>query len=180
MITIGRVTGQEIKENRNGAADVRLLMVRISNDSDIQTVQYMPMSGDDSPPQNGDLVAIISIGPAFKVAIGVQDSVVPEMDPGEKKLFSRDSGGAIAAFVNFLAGGNLELNGNDYSAVRYQELETAFNQLKSDFNNLVTAYNAHSHTGVTVGAGVTGSPVAAGVPSEADISPAESDTVKIK
>ena len=160
----GRVTGQEIKPNRDGGVDVRLLQVNLNTDQrpDIHTVQYFPMSGDDSPPQNGDRVIVLSIGQSFKIAIAVQDSVIPSMPAGEKKSFSRDSAGDIAAFINFLAGGDLELNGNAYTAVRFAELQTAFDQLKSD-------YNSHVH-GASSGPNPT---------TSADITPAESATVKL-
>lgn len=167
MVAIGTITGQQIISNRDGVEDVRLLQVRLSNDSDIQTVQYMPMSGDDSPPQNGDLVVVVAIGPAFQVALGVQDSVVPSMQTGEKKLYSRDSGGIIAAFINFMADGNLELNGKAFTAVRFANLETAFNQLKTDLNS-------HLHTNPEGGSVGPSTPQ-----STADISSAESVTVKL-
>jgi hypothetical protein len=160
----GTVTGQEITENRNGGVDVRMLQVNLNTPErpDNQAIQYVPMSGDDSPPQNGDTVFVLSIGQSFKVAIGVQDSVIPSMLAGEKKSYSRDSAGDIAAFINYLGGGNLELNGNAFTAVRFAALETAFNQFKSD-------YNAHNHGGSGTN-----------TPTSADISPAESETVKLK
>lgn len=169
MTQIGTITGQEIKTNRDGSIAVRLLQVQISNESDIQTVQYMGAAGDDSAPINGDLVQIFSIGPAFKFAVAVEDqNNIASMDAGEKKLYSRDSAGAIAAFINFLAGGNLELNGNVFSAVRFEELETAFNQLQNDFDT-------HTHL-YTPGVG-TPIQTAITVASTADIAPAESNTV---
>ena len=158
------MTGQEIRENRDGAADVLFLQVRMSNDSDIQTVQYMPMSGDDSPPQNGDLVVILGIGTAFQVAIGLQDSVPPSMPSGEKKVYSRDSGGSIAAFINYLASGDLELNGNADTAVKFAALDT---QLQT----LVTAINALFATKLD-GSGTAGT-------LTLDLSGAESSTVKL-
>ena len=97
MVILGTVTGQEIKKNRDGGVEVRLLQVQISNEVDIRTVQYMPMSGDDSPPQTGDKVVVMDIGHAFQVALGVQDSVVPSVAAGERKMFSRDASGAVAA-----------------------------------------------------------------------------------
>ena len=121
------------------------------------------MSGDDSPPQNDDTVLVMSIGQSFKVAVAVQDSVIPSMLTGEKKSYSRDSAGDIAAFINFLTGGDLELNGNAYTAVRFAELETAFDEFKAD-------YNSHIH-GTSSGP----NPI-----TSADISPAESATVKLK
>jgi hypothetical protein len=170
MTTIGTVTGQEIKTNRDGGVDVRLLQIRMSSDTDIQTVQYFPMSGDDSPPIKGDKVSIISIGDSFKIAIGVQDSIVPSMAEGEKKLYSRDSVGAITAFVNFLASGVLELNGNTDFAVRFNALQTKLTALEAQLI-------AHVHPGVLTGGASTGPSV---TPFDIDISAAKVDEVKVK
>ncbi len=164
MVRIGTVTGQEIMENRDGGADVLLLQVRLSNASDIQTVQYMPMAGDDSPPQIGDMVVVLPIGPSFQVALGVQDSIVPSMAAGERKIYSRDGAGAIIAFINLLANGEIELNGNVNTAVRFTPLDTAL-QL------LVTAINAALATKADA-SGAAGA-------LTLDISGAESSTVKL-
>lgn len=104
MVDIGTVTGLDIRKNRDGGADVRLLQVQMVGD-DVQTVQYMPMAGDDSPPQVGDKVAIIPIGPAFQVAVGVQDSVTPSAAAGERLLYSRDASGALIASVHLKKNG---------------------------------------------------------------------------
>lgn len=167
MISIGTVKGQEIKKNRNSDIEVRLLSVQLSNESDVQTVEYFPMAGDDNPPVNEDKVLVVSLGEAFKVAIGIRSAIVASMTAGSKKIYST-SGGSISAFINLLTGGDIELNGNAYSAVRFEELETAFNQLKSD-------HDLHTHGGVTSGPSSTAPPAA----STADISAAESDTVKL-
>jgi hypothetical protein len=168
MTQIGTITGQEVKKNRDGSIAVRLLQVRISNDSDIQTVQYINPAGEDSVPINGDKVQIFSIGPAFKFAISVEDQVnAASMNAGEKKLYSRDAAGAIAAFINFLINGNLELNGNAYSAVRFEKLETEFNAFK-------TVFNAHTHPTPP------GESQAPTQKYNGDISDAESATVKLK
>lgn len=165
MQQIGTITGQEIKTNRNGSIAVRLLQVQLSNESDIQTVQYFNPSGEDSAPVTGDKVQVFAIGPAFKFALATEDQDnVASMSTGEKKLYSRDSGGAIAAFIEFLAGGNLYLNGSSYSAVRYEKLVTEFNELKA-------AFNSHVH----LPSGVTPTPQSA-----ADITSVESVTVKLK
>lgn len=79
------------------------------------------------------------------------------------------------------------LEGTDF-AVRYNELETAFNQLKSDFDALVTDYNSHTHpatTTATVGPGptlgdVTVTPTTTtGSPTTADITPAKCDKINL-
>jgi hypothetical protein len=139
--------------------------------SDVQSVEYFSLGGDDNPPQTDDKVVVISIGSAFKIAIGVRDLIVTVMNPGERKLYSRDSGGAIAAFINLLTGGDIELNGNANTAVRFAALQTAFDELKGVVNSHTHLYNPGP-----------GSPTAtaAGTPqSAADISTAESDTVKL-
>jgi phage gp45-like len=167
MTQIGTVTGQEIKTNRDGSIAVRLLQVQISNESDIQTVQYMGAAGDDSAPINGDKVQILSIGPAFKFAIAVEDqNNAASMNAGEKKLYSRDGAGAIAAFINFLVGGNLELNGNADFAVRFTNLESMVTSLNSK-------YDAHTHPDPVSGS--TGTP--SNAPLGLDISGAKVDEV---
>ena len=164
MVAIGRVTGQTIAENRDGAADVRLLQVEMSAPGDVQTVQYMPMAGDDSPPQNWDRVVVLPIGSAFRVALAVQDTVAPSMPAGEKKVYARDGAGDIAAFLNLRAGGDLELNGSGNSAV-------TFAQLKTVIDAFVLALNA-------VFASKLDGPGNAGVLTF-DITPAESPTVRL-
>jgi hypothetical protein len=72
--------------------------------------------------------------------------------------------------------------------VRYQELETGFNQLKNDhndlvnkYNDLVTKFNTHVHSGVTTGPGASGPTSLTGQAeneSSADISGAKIDEIK--
>lgn len=153
MISIGTVKGQEIKKNRDGTTNTRLLQVKFANFADVQTVQYVPSPGEDGAPVVGDMVVVLAISNSFKIAIGVNDFLVPTISPGEKKLYGRDSSGSMVSYL--LLNSNLELNGNNDFAVRYSKLEDAFNQLKSDFNN-------HVHgTGPTT------------APSTADITPAK-------
>ena len=169
MPLIGTVTGQEIKKNRDGSIDVRLLQVRISNESDIQTVQYMSAPGEDSAPINGDKVQIFRIGPAFQFAVAVEDqNNVASVPAGGKRLFSRDADtGAVKAFIDWLTNGVLHLNGSARSAVGYEDLLTEFNELKSAFNN-------HVHTDPQGGSVGPATPQSA-----ADITNAEVPTVKL-
>ena len=174
MIQLGTVTGQEIKPNRGTDINVRMLQIDLGTTAqpDIQSVEYIPLSGDDNPPRNGDKVVVISLGPAFKIAIAVRDAVVTAMNPGERKLYSRDSNGDIAAFINLLTGGDIWLNGGDFSAVRFEELETQFNELRDAFNN-------HNHT-YNPGPGSSTPTGPAAPQSASDLSGAESGTVKVK
>lgn len=68
-------------------------------------------------------------------------------------------------------------DGEDY-AVKYNELETAFNQLKDDFDNFVTlTYNVHQHPTAAVGA--PSNPSVTGSSSTADVSPAKVEKVRL-
>jgi hypothetical protein len=73
-------------------------------------------------------------------------------------------------------------DGTDF-AVQYTALKSAFDTLKQDLNNLVTAYNAHIHiTTATVGIGPPGviaPTTSTGTPSAADMSSAQIATVKL-
>jgi hypothetical protein len=77
---------------------------------------------------------------------------------------------------------NIQLNGDSNFAIKYTELKSAFDTLKTDLNNLVTAYNTHIHiTTATVGPsavpGVISPTASAGVSSAADMSGAKNDKV---
>jgi len=168
-IRLGTVTGRSTAKNRDGEGNRLLLQVEMSNADDVQTIEMINAPGEDSNPPKGSQVLIVDLGSAFKAAIAADDGVAPSMAEGEKKLYSI-SAGAVVAFINLLASGELELNGNADFAVRYNALETAFNQLQADFD-------AHTHL-YTPGAGTptqTGAPPA----STADITGAKVDTVKV-
>lgn len=82
------------------------------------------------------------------------------------------------------AGTVLELQGNADFAVAYTDLKLAFDQLKTDLNALITAYNAHIHvTTATIGPGpalgVISPTVSTGTPSTADMSGAKISDIKV-
>jgi hypothetical protein len=129
--------------------------------------QHFNPSGEDSGPINGDEVIVFDLGSAFKVAVSTQDALAAVMGAGEKKLYSRDSDGVIQAFINLLVSGNINLNGDAYSAVRFEELETEFNAFK-------TVFNGHTHPTPP------GESQAPTQKYNGDISGAESETVKVK
>ena len=77
----------------------------------------------------------------------------------------------------------MEIGGSSDNMVRYSELQSAYNQLKSDFDNLVNSYNTHIHvTTATVGAtavpGVLLPTTATETPSSGDISGAKIEEIK--
>ena len=161
-IRIGTVRGREIKPNRNGAGDVILLQVEISGPDDVQTVELMTHAGDEASPVDGAQVILVQIGPAWVVALAADDLIPPGINVGERRVYSQD-GGARKATIYWRADGQLELNGTGDHAVRFAALETAFNQLKSDFN---------SHAGHFPGEIIP-------TTSTADISGAKIDTIEV-
>ena len=181
MIQIGTVKGYEVKTNRDGSKLATMLQVQFTCPEDVQTVELMQSAGEDSNPATGSKVAVLSAGPAWKIAIAVDDGIEPGMLPGEKRLYSIDDAGAAQAVIRMLVDGVIELNGNADYAVRYNQLETAFNQLKSDFDDLVTLFNDHTHLYLP-GPGSetpTAAPATTGTASTADITQAKVDTVKL-
>jgi phage gp45-like len=143
---IGKVTGREVVKNRDGGNNRLMLQVEITDSYDIQTIELRNQYGEDNNPVNGSQVLIIDIGSAFKMAIAAEDGITPSMNPGEKKIYSV-SGAAIAAFINFLASGNIEINGNSDFAVRFNALNTALQTMLTSLNaDIVSAGGAGSTT----------------------------------
>jgi hypothetical protein len=230
-LRIGKIRGYEIKKNRDGANNVLLLQVEVSDPDDVQTIEFYQAASQDLNPATDSLVAFLDAGKAWKIALGADDGIVPEKLPGEHKIYSSESG-VIKAFIEFLVTGmarmsglnteilateftklssatldllasglaqlkaaainiiatgeviingaeviindnarigssSMELGGNVDNAVRFSALETAFNQLKSDFDG-------HTHGGVDTGGGTT-SPA---ITSSADITGAKIDNIK--
>lgn len=91
---------------------------------------------------------------------------------GETRLFSLDSTGALKAYLWIKANGTIEIGGSTKNMVRFQELESGFNALKTSLNNFITVFNAHVHS-------AHGTPTATpGTSSTASIEDAKIDEIK--
>lgn len=185
MIRTGRVLSSEIGANKDGDTSVRMLTVELSDGDDIQTVEYYDDGGTDYRPPDGAEVVVIDVSPSHRVAIAVDDLLTPTVNEGEKEIYSTDTAGTSKAATILLKNdGTIEILDNTDFAVRYSELETAFNELKSDLNDFVTLYNAHEHT-VPPGTDAAGGTTSAHVPvtpassSAADITGAKIDEIKV-
>lgn len=133
--------------------------------------------GDDAAPLK-DMIAIFAdtSNNAEPVIIGYINKN-QLAGPGEKRIYSLQSNGDLSAWIWLKGDETIEIFGNQKNMVRYQELETAFNELKDKFNELITAYNAHTHIAVGLGS-PTSTPSAVGTPSAADITPAKIENIK--
>lgn len=146
------------------------------------SVQITSFGDDSCPPKNIKGVKMATSTEAYHIILGYfnRSNVAVE---GEKRIFSVKEDGSISFYVHLKNNGTMEIGGTDDNLVRYSELKTGFDQLKTDFNNfLTTQYNLHTHPvpGVTVGSGSTNSSVTTslGTESIADISDCKIDEIK--
>lgn len=100
---------------------------------------------------------------------------------GETRLFSVKSNGTVSTFVWLKNDETMLLGGEGNFATRFNELKAGFDQLKSDHNDLVTAFNAHMHA--TAASGPPSPPTpGAGIPataSAATIDGAKNEKIKM-
>lgn len=139
----------------------------------VKTADHVSSFGDDSAPLK-DMVALFAetSNNAEPVVIGfINKNQLAQ--PGEKRIFSLQSNGALSADIYLKSDGTIEFHGNQKNMVRYQELETAFNELNNKFNALVIKFNAHSHA-----ANGSAPPATPAESSTADIAPAKIDNIK--
>lgn len=98
---------------------------------------------------------------------------------GESRMYSTDANGALKAFIWLKADGKLQIGGTAKHMARFEELKSGFDQLKSDHNSLVNAFNTHMHA--TAGSGPPSTPTpGSGIPastSTASIDPAKIDEI---
>lgn len=172
MIIISKVISTAL-----GPLGRRLTKILRSGKSDVQTaIEAAPYGTDANPIAGMQAVYAPSSNKSKKVIIGyLNKNQVAAV--GEHRSYSTDEEGNLKFFVWIKNDGTLQLGGSVKHIANYEGLETAFNALKDDFNNFITAYNSHTHAGVTAGASVTAI-TTPGTPSTADITPAKNDKIK--
>lgn len=142
--------------------------VRRLGKSDIQTAPVCGPYGVDGNPI-ADMIAVYaeSSVKGQQVIIGyVNKNAVAEV--GGLRLFSTNSAGAEQFYVYLRASNNLELGGDARHLARFEELETAFNELKA-------AYNGHTHLSTATGTPTSG----VSVSSSADIAACKITNIKV-
>ena len=85
---LGKVTNREISENRESDRRVLLLQVELTNERDVQDVELFSDAGEDTSPHDGDYVLVFSLANAYQIAVGVDDGIEPEVEEGEKEIYS--------------------------------------------------------------------------------------------
>jgi hypothetical protein len=153
--------------------------IRYGSD-DVQTsISAQPFGTDANPVK--DMVAVYAPTSEMgkTVIIGyLNPNAIAEI--GGHRIYSTDANGAEKSIIYLRANGDAEINGADDNMVRFTKLKEAFDALKSDHNDLVTAFNTHMHP--TAATGLPSPPTpGAGIPAQAstaDISGAKIDNVK--
>ncbi len=129
-------------------------------------------------PLEDDECILIRIGSDMSKTAFIGTFHKEDIEPGEVIVYSRDANGDLIAKVYCDKDGNVTINADSDNAVRFSELKTAFDQLKSDFSSFVTTqYNLHMHP--TAATGAASLPTITGSSSTADIDPAKIDTIKV-
>jgi len=148
--------------------------------SNVETADFVSSGGIDfNPPNNMKGIFVNTGNSSQPVCIGfILKSAIEELDTGELALFSINDSEAIQATLIARKNGDIEINGNSDYMVRYSKLEEAYNQLKSDFDSLVSTFNSHVHPGVLSGGASTAPTITPGSPSTGDITGSKIDNVK--
>ena len=132
---LGIITGRTIEKNRDGDKDRIILQVEIIAD-DVRPVELISQAGEDTNPANGCRVLVSETDKSYSVGVAVTDDLAPEVDAGEKEIYSTDSPATQKlARLKFNKNSELIVNEGTKSAVSHAELNTAL-------QSLVTAINA--------------------------------------
>lgn len=99
---------------------------------------------------------------------------------GEVRFYSLDSDGNEQNFIHIKNDGEIDIGGLADNMVRYSKLEDGFNELKTDFNNLVTKWNAFANFYVPGGPTTQGLPISASAASASSASIADAKIDEIK
>jgi len=133
--------------------------------------EAMPWGFDGNPIAGTTAILSYTTNASERVVTGYINSF-QLAEEGESRMYAVDPvKNEVAGYVWCHANGTIEINGLDYSAVRYQVLNTQLQNMVTQLNTQLTAIA----TGIT---GVGG--VYAPVPVTLNIATAESPTVKIK
>ncbi len=180
---LGIVKGFEIKKNKDSTVKSLLLQVdMIEDENDVRTVELMLQAGEDTNPAKSSRVLVVDTAEGYQVGISVNDGLEPETDPGEKEFYSTDSPATTKkATLKLDKNSNLQLNGDDDNAVRFEKMKEVIDEITAD----ITALKAVLGAGWVVvpfdGGGALKAAAAtwAALPLTTDINDAKVDTVKL-
>lgn len=153
----------------------RIVKARFMGLYDIRTPKEASPAGLDSCPIEDSRAIYIETSKKGSYAIIGYLTTEKIAEVGETRLFSTDETGALKMWLHLKNDGIAEFGGNTKHLTRFEELQSGFNTLKTDFNNLVTLYNSHIHP---TPSGASSPTVSVGTQSAADISGAKINEIK--
>lgn len=159
----------------------RIIKAFIRTPRDVQTNFQSSPWGDDSQPINGaDVVQAETANDEVTLIIGVVQQN-QKARPGEKRIFATDEDGKVVIDIWLKNDGTGEFAGTGDFLARFNELKSGFDQLKSDHNDLIQAFNSHMHATAASGPPSTPTPIPNQIPatqSQASIDNAKIDNLK--
>lgn len=129
-----------------------------------------PFGFDSAPPENMTAIFAETSNAGESVVIGyINKNQLAE--PGESRIYSIDSTGAVKAYLFARNTGLLELNGNDYFATRFDPLNNALleqqTKINAELSKIVASISALGGTYINL-------------PLTTTFESAKSETIKIK
>jgi len=163
MITFGKIDSTEITSL--GKRVIKFLSFGVKTASECS-----PFGVDSNPIKGMTAIHATTTNESDSVIVGYidKDKIA---GIGETRLFAKDSSGAVVTFLWLKNDGTLELNGNQYTSVRFENLKTGL--LNQD-----TAINAELLKIQTAITGLGGT--YALLPIVTNIDNSKSPTVKLK
>lgn len=151
-----------------------------------ETRQSQPHGIDSSPIPKAQIVHVETMNKQESINIGNIDKTNKIATAGETRIYATDDEGILLFDIYLKTDGTCVFNSGTFSSTRFEELQTAFDELKADLNSFISTYNSHTHPYIdNIGnppvptPSVTQSTTSTGTSSAADISPSESPTIKI-
>jgi hypothetical protein len=107
----------------------------------LKVLQFGVKTADESAPFGVDSSPIKDMTAIYADTSNNSESVIigyisknQLAEAGETRFYSLDSNGGLKAFVWLKTNGDIELNGNAYSSVRHEPLNSSLTQVKVDIN----------------------------------------------
>jgi hypothetical protein len=175
------ITLVKILSNGLNSIGQRLIKFRANGPDDVQeNIQCSPFGIDSVPLKDMVAVKVNTSERGKDYVIGYLNKDLLAAD-GENRLFSVDSDGNLSSYIWLKNNGTIEMMGDADNLAKYNGLEQGFNQLRSDLNGLIQAFNTHVHASAAPGPPVPPTPVpnvVPAVPSTASVESAKFTEVK--
>lgn len=171
MIVVSKVISTSFNNAKNRIIKVLGRGAIIAGKGDIRTAKEAAPFGTDSNPVAGKVALFAKSETYGKYYIIGYPNTNCLADVGEHRIFSTDVNGELQTYIWLKNSGNLmELGGDVNWAVKYTETKEELDKLKTSLNNLITAFNAHTHLDPVSGALPPPTAVPGSIPATANAS----------